>query len=71
MLVATAASAGQPPPVQIWYRGSNGCPEAGDFLRRLAALGFDGNRVLSEDVQLAFGERLLVQLAAFCRGVMG
>jgi hypothetical protein len=40
MLVATAAGAAErPPPVQIWYRGSNGCPEAGDFLRRLAALG--------------------------------
>src|SRR5690349_18499058 len=40
MLVAPAAGAAdRTPAVQIWYRGSNGCPEAGDFLRRLAALG--------------------------------
>ena len=39
----------------------------GAALGGVLALGFDGNRVVAEDVELAFGERLLVQLAAFGR----
>ena len=37
-------------------------------LRGVLAFGFDGDRVAAEDVELALGERLLVQLAAFGRG---
>ena len=40
----------------------------GAALRRVFAFGLDGNRVAAEDVQLAFGESLLVQFAAFGRG---
>ncbi len=37
-------------------------------LRGVLAFGLDGDRVAAEDVQLAFGEGLLVELAAFGRG---
>ncbi len=35
------------------------------------AFGFDGNGVAAKDVELALGKRLLVELAAFCRGGYG
>src|SRR5205809_21299 len=44
----------------------------GAALSGMLALGLDGDRVLAEDVELAFRERLLVQLAALgrrCDGV--
>ena len=40
----------------------------GAALRGVLPFGFDGNRVAAEDVELALGERLLVELAAFSRG---
>ena len=39
----------------------------GAALRGVLAFRFDGDRVAAEHVQLAFGERLLIQLAAFGR----
>src|SRR5678816_4341076 len=39
----------------------------GAALGRMLALGFDGDGVAAEDIQLAFRECLLVQLAAFSR----
>src|SRR5262245_2558565 len=39
----------------------------GAALGGVLTLSFDGNRVVAEDVQFAFGKRLLVQLAAFRR----
>jgi hypothetical protein len=40
----------------------------GAALRGMLAFRFNGNRVLAENVQLAFGEGLLIKLAALGRG---
>jgi hypothetical protein len=39
----------------------------GATLRSVLALGLDGDGVAAEDIQLAFRECLLIQLAAFSR----
>ena len=39
----------------------------GTALGRVLALGLDGDRVAAEDVQFSFGERLLIEFAAFGR----